>query len=140
MRPNNQQPRGLNNNPNRIDFDNISDLPSKYPRELLPENLEANMELGGTYQNFIYKLGNCCGNLRLVCPCLFCVEYPYKQIDQSYVGTLCSIPRHLRTVRKIRQDYGFGTAVLQPIYRQDPHRGHEDQHHQPQQAKGAHQR
>lgn len=43
MRPNNQQPRGLNNNPNRIDFDNISDLPSKYPRELLPENLEANM-------------------------------------------------------------------------------------------------
>lgn len=44
------------------------------------------MELGGTYQNFIFSLGNCCGNLRLCCPCLCCVEYPYKQIDQSFVG------------------------------------------------------
>ncbi len=44
------------------------------------------MELGGTYQNFIFSLGNCCGNLRLCLPCLCCVEYPYKQIDQSFVG------------------------------------------------------
>jgi hypothetical protein len=70
MRPNPQQ---RFNNPNNIDFDKISDLPSKYPREVLPENLEENMELGGTYQNFIFSLGNCCGNLRLCCPCLCCV-------------------------------------------------------------------
>ena len=60
-------------------------MPSKYPREDLPENLERNMELGGSYQEFIYKLGNCCGTCA-VCPCWCCVEYPYKQIDQSYVG------------------------------------------------------
>jgi hypothetical protein len=45
------------------------------------------MELGGTYQEFIYSLGNCCGNVRLCCPCLCCVDYPYKQIDQSFIGT-----------------------------------------------------
>jgi hypothetical protein len=45
------------------------------------------MELGGTYQEFIYSLGNCCGNIRLCCPCLCCVDYPYKQIDQSFIGT-----------------------------------------------------
>ncbi len=69
-----------------LDFNKISDMPTKYPRPDLPENLEQNMELGGTYQNFIYSLGNCCGNLRMCCPCLCCVEYPYKQIDQSFVG------------------------------------------------------
>jgi len=63
-------------------------VPSKYPRKELPESLEDNMELGGAYQEFVYKLGDCCGNLRIVCPCVFgcCVEYPYQQIDQSYVG------------------------------------------------------
>lgn len=39
MRGNNQAPGVRPSNNNRIDFDNISDLPSKYPRELLPENL-----------------------------------------------------------------------------------------------------
>ena len=61
-------------------------MPSKYPRKDLPENLEGNMELGGGYQEFIFSLGNCCGNLRTICPCCCCVDYPYKQIDQSYVG------------------------------------------------------
>ena len=44
------------------------------------------MELGGTYQEFVYKLGDCCGCCRIVVPCLCCVDYPYQQIDQSYVG------------------------------------------------------
>ena len=84
--------RGSNpNNPNgfggKIAFNQISDLPSKYPREELPENLEDNMELGGAYQEFIYKLGDCCGCLKTILQCCCCcVEYPYKQIDQSFVG------------------------------------------------------
>ena len=78
-------------NPNEnkfLDFNQISEVPSKYPRKELPESLEGNMELGGSYQEFVYKLGDCCGNLRIVCPCVFgcCVDYPYQQIDQSYVG------------------------------------------------------
>lgn len=44
------------------------------------------MELGGGYQDFIYSLGNCCGNIRTIFPCCCCVDYPYKQIDQSFVG------------------------------------------------------
>lgn len=77
------------NNPldNKLDFNRISDMPSKYPRQELPENLEGNLELGGGYQDFIFSLGNCCGNLRTILPCCCCVEYPYKQIDQSFVGS-----------------------------------------------------
>lgn len=44
------------------------------------------MELGGTYQEFLYCCGNCCGNIRIIVPCCCCVEYPYKQIDQSFIG------------------------------------------------------
>lgn len=92
--PPHQGQRGSNPNQNqggyggKLAFNEISDLPSKYPRQDLPENQEDNMELGGAYQEFIYKLGNCCGCFKTICQCFCCcVEYPYKQIDQSFVGT-----------------------------------------------------
>jgi hypothetical protein len=55
MRPQQQhygQPRG-NQPANQnafIDYQKISDIPSKYPRVELAESLEDNMELGGSYQ------------------------------------------------------------------------------------------
>ncbi len=55
MRPQQQQygqPRGnqpVNQNA-FIDYQKISDIPSKYPRVELAESLEDNMELGGSYQ------------------------------------------------------------------------------------------
>ena len=55
-----------------LDFNQISSAPSKYPREELPENLEENMELGGAYQEFVYKLGDCCGNIAAICQCCCC--------------------------------------------------------------------
>lgn len=84
---NNQQgQRQGNQSLQGFDFHRIGEMPSKYPREELPESLEGNMELGGSYQEFVYKLGDCCGNLRICVPCCCCVDYPYTQIDQSYVG------------------------------------------------------
>lgn len=53
------------------------------------------MELGGTYQEFVYKLGDCCGCLRICVPCLCCVDYPYQQIDQSYIGIIYHNKRNL---------------------------------------------
>lgn len=56
-----------------LDFNQISELPTKYPRPEMPENCEENMELGGTYQEFLYCIGDCCGNVRIVVPCCCCV-------------------------------------------------------------------
>jgi hypothetical protein len=44
------------------------------------------MELGGVYQEFVYKLGECLGCCRTYIPCCCCADYPYEQIDQSFVG------------------------------------------------------
>ncbi len=82
------------------------------------------MELGGTYQSFIYKLGDCCGNVRIVCPCCCCVNYPYQQIDQSFVGMSFIYVRNLWEVRPIREDNGLRTTILQPLHR--PHSRIED--------------
>ena len=57
------------------------------------------MELGGAYQEFVYKLGDCCGNIAAICSCCCCcVEYPYQQIDQSYVGIYERFGRYVKTV------------------------------------------
>jgi hypothetical protein len=78
------------NNSNRVnavyDYNRISDLTSKYPRQIVPENQDQNMELGGVYQSFVYKLGQCMGCCRTYIPCCCCATYPYQQIDQSFVG------------------------------------------------------
>ena len=59
---------------------------SKYPRPELPESNEKNLDLGGSYQNFLYSLGNCCGNFKLICPCLCCVNDPQLVVNQGEVG------------------------------------------------------
>ena len=103
MKPNQGQGQGQGNNQGAgFDFNRISEMPSKYPREEIPENLEENMELGGTYQEFVYKLGDCCGCIRIVCPCCCCVDYPYQQIDQSYIGTVLLKFRNLWTFWTLR--------------------------------------
>lgn len=72
------------------DYNHTTNLETKYPRQQIPENQEHNMELGGTYQNFVYKLGECFGCLRTYIPCCCCASYPYQQVDQSFVG-ICSL-------------------------------------------------
>lgn len=69
-----------------FDYNRISATTMKYPRQLVHENQEHNMELGGVYQEFVYKLGECLGCCRTYVPCCCCANYPYKQIDQSFVG------------------------------------------------------
>lgn len=56
------------------------------------------MELGGAYQEFVYKLGNCCGSIRIFCPCCCCVQYPYRQIDQSFVGIYERFGKYVKTM------------------------------------------
>lgn len=38
--------------------------------------------------------------MRIVCPCVFCccVDYPYQQIDQSYVGIYERFGRYVKTM------------------------------------------
>ena len=93
MRPMN----GNQNNP-IFDYNRISDLTSKYPRQPMPESLEANLELGGTYQSFLYKLGECCGCCRTYFPCCCCVGYPYQQVEQSFVGLYERFGKYAKTV------------------------------------------
>lgn len=56
------------------------------------------MELGGAYQNFVYKLGECFGCLRTYIPCCCCASYPYQQVDQSFVGLYERFGKYAKTV------------------------------------------
>ncbi|CAD8148782.1 unnamed protein product [Paramecium octaurelia] len=70
---------------------------NKYPRENLVEN-EKNMNLGGSYQNYIYNCGECCGNCSAFCPCNPFVEYPYKKIEQGFVGVYLRFGKYVKTM------------------------------------------
>ncbi|CAK73825.1 unnamed protein product (macronuclear) [Paramecium tetraurelia] len=69
----------------------------RYPREQLVEN-EKNLNLGGSYQNYIYNCGECCGNCSAICPCNPFVEYPYKKIEQGYVGVYLRFGKYVKTM------------------------------------------
>jgi len=94
------QMRPMNGNQNNpiFDYNRISDLTSKYPRQPMPENQEQNMELGGVYQSFLYKLGECFGCCRTYIVCCCCVVYPYQQIEQSFVGLYERFGKYAKTV------------------------------------------
>lgn len=66
------------------------------------------MELGGVYQQFIYKLGECLGCCRTYIPCCCCAVYPYKQIEQSYVGLYERFGKYAKTV-------GSGLQYFNPL-------------------------
>ncbi|KRX02086.1 hypothetical protein PPERSA_03148 [Pseudocohnilembus persalinus] len=68
-----------------------------FPRDELKED-ENNMEISGAYQNCLYSCGNCCGSVRAVLPCCFCIPYPYKTIDQSYMGVYERLGKYVKTV------------------------------------------
>lgn len=51
----------------------------RYEREVILENAEAEA-LTGSYQKYIYNLGECCGCLRAWLP-ICCVEYPFIEIE-----------------------------------------------------------
>ncbi|CAD8204138.1 unnamed protein product [Paramecium pentaurelia] len=71
----------------------------RYPREELPENQEQNLDLGGSYQSYLYNCGECCGNCKAVCPCNPFVEYPYVQVEQSFVGVYLRFGKYIKTVQ-----------------------------------------
>ncbi|CAD8165061.1 unnamed protein product [Paramecium octaurelia] len=78
-------------------YSNQGSEQQRYPREQLVEN-EKNLNLGGSYQNYIYNCGECCGNCSAICPCNPFVEYPYKKIEQGYVGVYLRFGKYVKTM------------------------------------------
>lgn len=99
-----------------FDYDHVEVVKVKYARQEIPEVAEENMELGGVYQEFIYKLGECLGCCRTYIPCCCCAQYPYKQVEQSFVGIGWVIFRVILKVWKICEDCWVRAPVLQPSH------------------------
>ncbi|KRX07816.1 hypothetical protein PPERSA_07566 [Pseudocohnilembus persalinus] len=72
---------------------------SKYPRVLIPESAEENMEFGGCYQNCLYCCGSVLGTLRACIPCICCVDYPFLQINQGQEGIFQRFGKFTKTVK-----------------------------------------
>ena len=73
------------------------------------------MELGGTYQEFIFKLGQCLGCCRTYVPCCCCASYPYQQIDQSYVGKSFNNIGLYERFGKYAKTVGSGLQYFNPL-------------------------
>lgn len=95
-----------------FDYDHVEVIKVKYPRQEIPEIAEENMELGGVYQEFIYKLGECLGCCRTYIPCCCCAEYPYKQIEQSFVGNFVVIQGCMRDLVSMQRPLGLACSTL----------------------------
>jgi erythrocyte band 7 integral membrane protein len=96
-------------------YDKIEDLPSKYPREDIMPMDENDIDLGGFYQNCIFGCGECCGTCKTYIPCLCCVDYPYLQIDQSFVGLYERFGQYVKTMGPGLQYFNPCTDVIQII-------------------------